>query len=227
MPSLIPGPGGDPIPLTDSGLQAFAVAFASVWLPSTFNAVLPLASTVQAASAAFDVSLAVASSPATRTTVAIAAKNDDRRALITILRSAIRLAQAAYVAGSVTEAQVNALGVRANSLIRTPVADPVFPPVIAIDFVSVGSVNLRITQVDQFSGQIVSTRKFPSGIIGVDVERQVGSGPFLPVGLRKAVRINDVVTDFAAGTSVRYRARYVTARGLVSPFSLPVSAAVL
>lgn len=215
MSTPIPGPHADPIPTTDEGLRAFGVQFGASWVPATFNVVAPLAAAVVAASTAFGNALAVVSDPSTRTTPAIAAKNEARIALVSVLRTCIRAAQAAYLAGTASEEDLTGIGVRPNSLVRTPISAPQYPPQVSIDSVAVGSTNLRVTQVDQISGLAVSTRGFAYGIIGVFLERKVGAGPWTAVGLRKTVKINDITEGLASGTLLMYRARYQTARGLV------------
>lgn len=227
MPALIATPNSDPIPASDEGLRAFAVNFSTLWVPATFNTISPTAIAVTAASDAYGVALGLATDPATRTTPLVSAKNAARLAVVVLLRSAIRACQAAYLAGIATEEQLQELGVRPNSVVRTPISAPLFPPVLSIDSIAVGSTNLRVTQVDQSTGLAVDTRGFSYGIIGVELQRKVGSAEFSVVGLRKTVKINDVTEGLATGTSLSYRGRYQTARGLVSPFSPVVAASVL
>jgi hypothetical protein len=227
MPTVIPSRGSDPIPAQDAALASFAAIFAAAWVPATFNVVAPLAATVTAASGAFSTALDVATDPATRTTPAIASKTAARVALVALLRTCIRAAQAAYLAGTASESQLNDLGVRANSLIRSPIPAPTFGPILAVDQVSPGVVTLRVTQVDQSTGLAVTTRGYSIGIVGVEIQRKVGSGAFVPVGLRKTVRINDSTEALASGSLLVYRARYSTLRGLVSPWSPEVNGTVL
>lgn len=226
MPSPIPGPYADPIPRSDEDLAAFAQNFANWWTPASFSVLLPSNAAVLAAYVLFRDELALATAPETRTPPRIASKNQARFSLVQILRGCIRSAQAAFLAGVVTESELLTLGVRPNSLVRSPVPAPVFAPLLSLDFASVGVACLRVTQVDQATGQSVSTRRFSYGIIGVQLERRVGAGAFASAGLHMRVRIVDDVSALAVGSLVEYRCRYQTGRGLVSPYSPTVAAAV-
>lgn len=227
MPVTIPGPNQDPLPARDANFAAFATQFAAGWSPASFNVVLPLAATLTAAASAFDIALALVRDPSTTTTPAIAAKNASRAACAALLRGAIRAAQTAFLDGIATEQQLLDLGIRPNSLVRTPIAGPPYPPILALDVASIGSTDLRVTQVDQSTGLAVSTRRYSYGIIGAEFQRKVAAGAYESLGLRKTVRVNDAVVGFVPGTLLMYRCRYMTARGLMSPFSVEVVSAVL
>jgi len=222
----IPGPHQDVLPATDPAFGVFATSFAALWVPATYNVVLPAAGTVSAAAAAYNVALGIASAPSTRTGVTIAVKDAARASASVLLRDAIRAAQAAFLAGLVSEAQINALGVRANSLIRTPIGAPVYGPLVAIDASFPGFMRFRLTQVDQLTGFGATARAYDYGIVGAELVRQVGASPFVLRQTVKRVLFQDSTADLAAGVIANYCVRYVTARGLVSPFCAVVSGAV-
>jgi hypothetical protein len=222
----IPGPHQDVLPSSDASFGVFATSFAAVWVPASFNTVLPTAASVTAAAVAFNSALAIAAAPTTRTGVTIAAKDTQRAICSIVLRDSIRAAQAAFLAGLATEAQINALGVRANSLIRTPIGAPVYGPLVAIDASFPGFMRFRLTQVDQATGFGATTRAFDYGIVGVEVVRSVGSAPFVLRQTLKRVLFQDSTADLVSGVIANYCVRYVTARGLVSPFCAMVSGAV-
>jgi len=226
MPVTIPPAGADVLPAPDADFSLFATQFGGAFLPATFNVVVPLAATIIADAAAFVTALGLATDPTTRTTVTIAAKDASRVAASVNLRAAIRSAQAAFLAGLVTEAQLNNIGVRANSLIRSVIGDPAFAP--QLDFVSsvLGMIRLRVSQVSQVTGLPVSTRAFSYGIIGVQAERSVSAGPWMHDVTVKRLNLLCPVSLLASGTAVRYRVRYFTARGQVSPWSSVISAVV-
>jgi len=215
----VPGPHQDVLPASDADFGTFVTNFASLWVPATFNTVLPSAATVTGAAAAFNVALAVAVAPVSRTPVSIASKDAARASCAAVVRDAIRSAQAAYLASIVSEAQINALGVRANQLIRTPIGAPVYGPLLSVDASFPGFTRFRLTQVDQATGGGVTTRRFDYGITGVELERKIGAGVFVLRQSVKRVLFSDSTIDLAAGDIASYRVRYSTARGLVSPFS--------
>jgi len=223
MPGLIPSTGEDVLPATDSDFELFATNFGAIWVPGSFNVVLPLAATIVASATAFSAALTAATNPATRTSITVAAKNAARAATSELLRGAIRSAQTAFLDGVATEAQLNALNVRANSLIRTPIAAPVFAPILSFDGADSGVVRLRITQVDPVTGSAIATRAYAYGLSGVEMERKIGEGSFLPIANSRRVKINDNTVGIMSGTALQYRARYFTARGLTSPWSPAVS----
>jgi len=219
MPLIIPGPHRDPIPATDADAALFFTQFAGAWVPATFNVVVPLAATLVTQAAAFATSLLLATDPTTRTAVTIAAKDLARGNLTILIRSAIRAAQAAFLAGLVDEAAVNNLGVRANSLIRTPIGAPVYAPILGFDGAFTGLVRLRLTQVDQSTGLAVTTRGFVYGVVGVQIERKIALADFVFRFTAKRAKLVDSTNLVTPGSLLSYRSRYVTSRGLVSPWS--------
>lgn len=227
MPVTIPGPHQDPLPARDADFAAFATQFGASWVPANFNVTLPLAATLTAAATAFNVALALVRDPATTTTPAIAAKDAARASCAGLLRGAIRAAQTAFLDGTATEQELLDIGIRPNSLVRTPIAAPQYAPLMALDIASIGSTDLRVTQVDQSTGLAVSTRRYAYGIIGAEFQRKVGAGAWESLGVRKTVKVNDPLVGFVPGTLLLYRARYMTARGLMSPFCPEVVSAVL
>jgi len=219
MPVPIPGPHQDVLPAPDADFALFATQMSAAWVPATFNVVVPLAATVVASATAFASALAIASDPTTRTAVTIASKDLQRVLTAVILRAAIRAAQAAFLAGTATAAQLADVGVRANEVIRTPIGLPGFAPLLGFSGSFPGVNRLRITQVDQVTGSPVTTRGYAYGIIGIQLERAVPTVPFALRQSTKRVLLSDPTATLVAGTLVTYRARYVTARGLFSPWS--------
>jgi hypothetical protein len=227
MPVIIPGPNQDPIPATDADLDEFGQVFAAGWVPATFNVVLPLAATISAASAQFTSDLMLATDPATRTPVTIANKNASRVALVLILRGAIQSAQAAYLAGTATEGELNAIGIRANSTIRTSIGTPTYAPILGGVAATAGTCKIRLTQVDPNTGNAVATRRYPYGYVGAEVERKIATGSWLANQTVRRVNIMDSTVGIPMGTLIYYRARYQTARGDVGPWSNEIVCAVV
>ena len=227
MPIMIPPSGADVLPAPDSDFGLFATQFAGAWVPATFNVVLPAAAGLVTDAGAFNTALLIATDPTTRSSVTIATKDTLRGSLSLTLRSAIRAAQAAYLAGTATEAALNNIGVRANSLVRSPIGAPTFAPMIASDGATPGNVRFRVTQVDQTTGVAVTTRGFAYGITGVLVQRKVGAGDFLNRMSIKRTSFVDSSSDVAMGTVLAYRMRYQTARGLYSPWSSVVNSVAM
>ena len=220
MPILIPPTGADVLPSSDANFDLWGQQFQGAWVPATFNVILPSAVSVTAAAADFTTKLLAATDPTTRTSVTIAAKEVSRTAASVLYRAGVRAAQAAFLAGTATEPQLNNLGVRANSLIRTPIGQPVFAPILTSDGNLTGQTRMRITQVDPSTGVAVTTRRFALGITGVEVQRKVGAGEWLLRFSSKRTKLFDLTNDLSVGTVTLYRARYYTARGLTSPWSL-------
>lgn len=167
MPQLIPATGADVIPPQDADAALWFEQFALTWVPANYNVILPTAATLTALAADFTTRLAASSDPGTRSTVSIVLKNSSRNNASTAFREAVRAAQAAFLAGLVTETSLNLIGVRANSLIRTPINAPVFPPILSVDGSLTGQTRFRLTQVDPLTGVAVTTRGFSSGIVGI------------------------------------------------------------
>lgn len=214
MPSVIPGPGQDPIPQTDDALLSFANNFSTTWSPATFNVVLPTAASLAALANNYSEELALAQNPSSRTPQQIAIKNTNKAALIAALRPAARSAITAYRAGIVTEAAITNLGLRIPSP-PTPITAPTDAPLIDVASVAVNTVTLRCNQV--VNGLPVTLRRFPYGIIGCEYE--FSAGTILESFTSNRVNTIRSTTGFAAGVIVTSRARYYTRTGLVGPWS--------
>lgn len=216
---MIPGPHADVLPQGDADFGLFVNQFSAAFVPSTFNTVLPAASTLVTLAANYAAALALATDPTTRTPVTVAAKDAIKLSISATFRSAIRAVQTAFLDGICTAAQALNCGVRPNSLTRAPILAPVYAPLIAVDASFAGSVRFRVTQVDQLTGSAVTTRGYSYGLVGVELQRKVLTDPFVARQIIKRVLVSDSTADLAAGVVASYRARYVTARGLRSPFS--------
>lgn len=227
MPAPVPGPHKDPIPAKDADCALFAAQFGAAWVPATFNVVLPLAATITAAAGTFTTKLAAATDGSTRGPFTIAEKNAARAAVVLLLRNAIRSAQAAYLAGTATEAALNNLGVRANSLIRTVIGTPMFAPILGAATATSGVQRLRIQQVDPTTGAPISYRKFAYGITNVEVQRKVGAADWAANQTSKRVNIEDSTAGNAIGTVLQYRVRYQNAKGDAGHWSNVVTTAAV
>jgi hypothetical protein len=174
---------------------------------------------------AYGLALEIADDPTTRTSVAIAAKNAARLALAAPLRIAIAYAVAAYASGTVTSAQLTAIGVRTPDATRTPIPAPAYAPILAAVSARPGFQDFRITQVT--SEGPVSTRKFPYGIQAVELHKVNADASLTLLGSYRAVNIAQSTASMPGGTSFSVKARYVTAKGLTGPFSETVTACVI
>lgn len=218
---------GDVLPGSDTLLESFATNFSATWVPATFGVTLPLAADITGQTAAFSSSMLDMANPAVKSAGKVATKNQRRELLKATLRVAISGAQRAYLSGNVAADLLIALGIVPNSLVRTPIAAPVFGPLVSIDSAFPGLISFRLTQVDQMTGLGVTTRRFDYGIVGCEVERRVGAGGFMKRFDVKRVLFDDSVADLSVGAIADYRVRYVTSKGLVSPWSAIVSGARL
>jgi hypothetical protein len=216
------GPNADVLPRTDADFNAFAANFAAGWVPATFGVTAPLAATITTQSGDFTTALNAATDNSTRTPVTVATKDAQRALLSNTLRDAIRSATAAYRSGVVgaTAQALLALNIRPPKLTRTPISQPIYPPVLQIAGLAIGTTELRVVQVDQQTGQEVTARQFAYGISGVELQRKAGAGEWEIVQSRKRAKLSVSTAGIVLGTALLFRARYVTAKGLSSPWSL-------
>jgi len=225
MPSMISGPGSDQIPGPDDQLETFATIFAAAWDPADFNTVLPLQASLIAFAANYAASLATATAPATRTSPNIATKDLRRAEIVSALRGASRSAIAAFRDGIASAFLVETLGLRVPDLVPTPILAPPDAPVLGVAGVDLGFSRLRVTQV--VDGVPVSTRRYPYGLTGVEVQSQLVGGVWTPSGSFRRVNLSIDTSGMPSGVVVLFRCRYFTARGLVGPWSDSVSAVTL
>ena len=216
------GPNSDVFPPNDADFDVFAQNFQDNWTPSTWGVTVPLQATITASADAYTAALATATNPLTRTPVKVAAKDAQRELTKIAIRDAIRKATAAYRGGYVTatEANMELLGLNAPKLTRTPISAPLFPPVLGIAGFNVGSTDLRITQVDQVTGLEVTNRSFAYGLTSVQLQRKIGAGDYEVVLTQKRAKLNVPTAGITMGTVLVFRCRYLTQRGLASPWSL-------
>lgn len=216
MPNLVPGPGKPILPGPDEDFLAFATNFSTIWDPTTFQSEAPGTGNITGAANAFQNALSIATDPATRTTATIATKDARRKSLENLLLAAIRVAVAAFRRGSATSADLLLLNIRVPKTVPTPIAAPVYAPLLGVQGARPGFAELRVTHV--VDGQAVNTRSFPYGCTGVEISRSTGTS-WTSLGIRRRVNLLMDTSDLVNGTIASYRVRYVTARGLAGPWS--------
>lgn len=219
--------GQDYIPKSDADLLAWSLNFLGFWVPATYNAVTPLVATITTANTTYSTALAASTNAGTRGPFTIAAKNTARTALVALLRAAVRQALVAFRSGIVSESQLIALGVNPPKLTPTPVAVPLFAPLIGFGSSQTGSIKFRITQVDLATGAPVTLRAFPLGIVGVEIETKVGAAEWISRGLRKRVNLTISTSGETPGVAMLIRARYQTASGKFGPRSTPATGIIV
>lgn len=215
----IPAPSGDVFPTTDAALADWTLVFVAAWVPATYNCVDPTAvdlGTLRANYATALNALMTTPSPSNR-----AAKNTAKAELIQMLRAACRAAKDAYRLGTVTEAQIVALGLRVPKVQPTPINAPVDAPILGVSNVGQGITALRITQV--VNGEPVTNRRFPDGVAVAQIQYKIGaSGEWTDAESARRVNLSLTTPDVSNGTVLTWRARYATARGLTGPWSATV-----
>lgn len=226
MPPLIPGPQADVLPTTDEAFGSFCTVFAAEYVANPFDldAVFPPAAITSSASA-FNLALANASDPSTRTAVTVALKNDARAATSALIRPVIRGLVSLYRAGSVTGSQLEAFGIRIPDITPSRIEAPATVPVLGVIASVPGTTRLRLYD----SGLGADTRKKPYGVVGCEIYR--GYGPSMPGNgeglgfVAVATRTPYTITNEVAqqGETMYLFGRWINTRGERGPWSLGVS----
>jgi hypothetical protein len=161
-----------------------------------------------------------ATEPTTRTRITIAQKN---LCLRNMRANAVLLAKIIYATPTVTDAQLIGLGLLPRAT-RTPVPAPTTAPVVEVGVVSGRLVNLRLHSADS------ERRGMEHGAKGANVYSYVGATPpddardYHFEGMTTRTRTQVLFPDtVAGGATVWLSARWVSARGQLSPASAPVS----
>lgn len=225
MPNPTPGPNQDVLPSSDADLLAFAAAFQAAWNPATFNATAPLAGDITDSYDLYQERLNEATNTNTRTRTSIARKNEQKALLSSVLRDAIRLAVAAYRAGTASATNLTTLGIRIPDTTKTQIPAPQYAPLLALSNIQQNQHRLRLQQVT--SEGPVSTRKFAYGLVGAQIMMAATIGGAKQVAaFRKSVNITVDTTSMMNGSTVYYWARYMNARGEFGPLSEPIAVVV-
>ena len=215
----IPAPDAD----ADSWFTNFAVVVAAD--PTAVGLELADSTTISAATDEFTDKLTLATDPATRTPVAVAAKDEARRVAETTVRP---FAQLINANPAVTDQQRVSLGLTVRKTTPTPTPPPASAPVIEFRASQFGYAKLGYTDSANPDGKAK-----PAGSIGVQVfaddSETPGDNPLAGRFMLTATKSPfSLPADGAApGASRRIWFRYVTTGGpagiqQTGPFSAPL-----
>lgn len=214
------------IPSKDADLDAWATNF-SVLVQANFAAYGILeaqADAVEVVQEAFTAALVLATNPATRTTPTVADKDAAKVAMLAYIRP---VAQQINNRPATTDEQRADLGLTIRDASPTPVPAPVTTPILGI------VAGLNLSHVLRYSDEATpAARKKPFGAIQIEIWRAVGTEPPAgpdACGFVGAFTKNPIALEYADGDGGKLATiygRWVTRRGLVGPWSLPVSMTV-
>jgi hypothetical protein len=210
----------DWVPSADADLDAFAVNFEQkiTAFPATYGLLVGDATAFNTLADDFAAKLATATNPATRTSVAIAAKNTARAALVAALRSLARRVQAHP---GITPAQLTEIGLTVRDTTSTPIAPPITSPVLAVEANNSRRHTLRL--VDSATPL---SRARPFGAMGASVYSYTGEGAppasleqwrHEGVATRSSFDVNYDANE--VGKTAYLRAVWFNRRGQVGPMS--------
>lgn len=200
------------IPNQDVLASAWATNFASVIAaaPSTYFVSSPQSAAITAAAGDFATALDIATTPATRTSATIAAKDNARASCMAVLRP---YAVAISSNPAISDEHKVEVGVTVRGGSPTPVPAPVVPPVISLMSATPLRQRLQITPLG------ASNKAKPPGAIAIELARTVGTTAATdPAQLQIIGQFGKtpLYQDFEAGQPgkiVTYAARYRTRSG--------------
>ena len=170
----------------------------------------------------FDAAMKQVNDPRTRTTVAIAEKDEARNAAKSTFRF---YAMQIKASRGVDDAQKIALGIHVDSGARTPYGAPVNSPLLDILGATPGRHVLRYHDADT-----PKSRRKPPGVTHLLLFAAIAGGEvrdpeqarFIGAYTRQPFHV-DFDAAKHAGKTATYFGRWLTAKGLLGPWSLPIS----
>lgn len=214
------------IPQTDAGfddwLSNFSVKITAA--PATYGLVAGDATAIAAQFTAWHAAYVAAITPATRTSVTVAAKDSARSTALAVVRP---YAQQISVNSGVLPSNKVAVGVNPRTTIPAPVPVPSSSPVMSIDAIGVLTMDVRFQDPDA-----PMSRAKPFGATAVQVAVNVGVAAITDPALASfyaAFTKIPMRIDFQSGNAGKvatFFARWQNRKGEVGPWSSPVSANV-
>lgn len=224
MANSVTPPSNSVFPTKDGDFSLWATQFSITWDPANFLVDEPLKATIAAASTAFNTALADVTAQKTSDNVLL--KNNRRKTLEDLVRQAARIATTRYRANPALYGPfMLALGLRLPSLSGTPIPPPPQAPLLAIDSVTQGKTNIRLTQIE--NGVAVNTRRFPNGVMAVQLEYKIGTGDWIQGALIRRVNIRLDTPSAAIGAVITWRGKYVNPKGEPGPVSAEVQSVAM
>lgn len=188
---------------------------------ATYGLTGPEAASITTVRNAYDAAFAAATNPATRTPVTVAAKDTAKATALATVRP---LAQTIRNNPAVTDDDRVALGLTVPDTSPTPVPPPTSFPLLDLLGATPGQHQLQYRDSDT-----PTTKAKPDGSIAMELWQTVGVTPALnPVGSLYVGSVTKAPFFISldpgdVGKFATYFARWVTRRGLVGPWSSPVS----
>lgn len=209
----------DYIPATDAALLSFATNYSTLITatPTTYGLVAGDATATAGALTAYSAALALATNPATRTSVSVTTKDVSRATLVALIRSQVAKIQGTL---TVTNGQKTALGITVRKTTRTPIPAPTTRPLLTVVRSNGPVLDIRLN--DELTPD---ARAYPFGVIQCQV--------FMFVGVTPGVNLDDYtllatvgrsinsldVTSVAQGAQMTFISRWVNRRGGTGPQS--------
>lgn len=219
-------PVTDYIPARDADLLSFASNFSTkiTATPATYGVTAPQAVTYAALFSDFSTKLGLATAPATRTSVTVAAKDVSRQALVANTR---QLANICQETPGMLAASIAALGLTVRQTVPTPIPAPTTKPVISLERTLSQQIVFRFRDEST-----PASRAKPFGAVALEFRSHVGTAP--PASPAAAEYRGDFsrlpfTVDYDAadvGKTAYSYARWKTAKGLTGPWSDPLTVTV-
>lgn len=213
----------DFIPAKDGEALNFMQTFSAGITASvaTYDLVAADATAIDAAVDAFAAAYAIATNPATRTSVSVNTKDEARAAAEEIVR---QYAAVIKMNAGVSDSNKIAIGVRPVNDTRSPVPAPATSPLLNITMATPGVQVLRYA--DTLTPDSAAK---PPGSTSLQLFRAVGTAAitdpaeaeFLAAVTRNPVEVNFDAAD--AGKVATFFGRWANGKGETGPWSLPVS----
>jgi hypothetical protein len=216
------------IPSTDSALDAWSQNFSTLIsaTPTDYGLTAGDATSIANAVDAFHDAYGVTLDPNTRTSPAIAAKDELRAAMLVVVRP---FAMQVNAQASVTDEQRADLGLTIRKTVQTPIPPPATAPLVSLVSAFPG-----VATLDYRDPSTPTSKAKPFGVIGVQIFRSVGTVPAVDPAQASAdatVTKSPFALSFAPGDTGKIAtvfARYVTRGGpagvaQVGPWSAPLS----
>ena len=214
------------IPTKDSLLALWEANFASVIAanPAAYGLTAADAATITAASNAYNAAYNLLTVPGTRTSPNVAAKDIAKASSLITMRG---YAQAIQANAGVSSAAKSAAGLTVRATSRTAIPAPGTAPILKLIGATPGSLTLAYTDT-----ATPDSKKKPYGAIQIEIWTAYGTAPVTDPtvatfeGLHTRSPLALTMAPANRGQIVTLFGRWATRRGLVGPWSAPISATV-
>lgn len=191
---------------------------------AAYGLTAPEAASITTVRTNYDVAYATAVNPATRTPVTIASKDTAKATALATVRP---LAQKIRNNPAVADATKVSLGLTVPDTAPAPIPAPLTFPLLDLLKATPGQHWLQYRDSDT-----PTTKAKPFGAVGMELWQAIAVGPVTDVALANFIGIvtksplNVALNIADVGKTATYFARWNTQRGLVGPWSSPISLTV-